>query len=242
MSRTLIIAKREFAAYWLSPIAYVVLYLFLFLNAYFFLNPMFFELGVATAQNMFNFWGQLFIFFIPAVTMRLWAEERKQGTLELLLTYPVKVPELVAGKFLAALAFMGIGILLTLPAVFTVAHFGDLDWGPVIGGYLGGILMVSAYLSLGLFFSSLTENQIVAFLLTLFALLLLNMSLFIQGMERGNLPYWVTLLLGWIGLGDHFFSLAKGVVSSRDVLYYLAFTIFFLWMNALVLEAKKWRG
>ncbi len=242
MNRALVIARREFTAYWLSPIAYVVLGLFLFLNSYFYLNPMFFRTGVATAQNMFNYWGQLFIFFIPAVTMRLWAEERKQGTLELLLTYPAKVRELVLGKFLAALAFIGLGVILTLPAVFTVAHFGDLDWGPVVGGYLGGILMVSAYLSLGLFFSSLTENQIVAFLLTLFALLVLNLSYFIQIWESGNIPYWITWVLSLVGLGDHFLSLAKGVVSSQDVLYYLAFTAFFLWMNALVLEAKKWRG
>ncbi len=242
MSKALVVARREFAAYWLSPIAYVVLGLFLFLNSYFFLNPMFFQVGIASAQNMFNFWGQLFIFFIPAVTMRLWAEERKQGTLELLLTYPTRVPELVIGKFLAALAFIGLGVILTLPAVFTVAHFGDLDWGPVVGGYLGGILLVSAYLSLGLFFSSITENQIVAFLLTLFALLILNLSLFIQTAESGNIPFWVNWVLSLVGLGNHFQSLAKGVVSSQDVLYYIAFTVFFLWMNALVLEAKKWRG
>ena len=242
MNRTLVIARREFAAYWLSPIAYVVLCLFLLLNSYLFLNPFFFEQGVATTQGMFNSWGQLFIFFIPAVTMRLWAEERKQGTLELLLTYPAKVPELVLGKYLAALAFMGLAVLLTLPAVFTVAYFGDLDWGPVVGGYLGGILLVSAYLSLGLFFSSLTENQIVAFLLSIFVLFILNLSLFIQTAESGNMPFWMSKIFSLVGLGDHFQSLAKGVVSSGDVLYYISFSAFFLWMNALVLEAKKWRG
>ena len=240
MRNILTIATREFKAYWLSPIAYVVLCVFLGFNNFFFLSPGYFSRNVVTAGPMFNTWATLFVFIIPAVTMRLWAEERKLGTLELLLTYPMRIIEQVIGKFLGSLAFILIGLALTLPPVITIASLGDLDWGPVIGGYIFGIFMVSAFLSIGLFFSSLTESQSVAFLLTLFALLLLNLTKFIQTTE--NLPGWLSAVFSWIGLSEHFQALARGVVSSKDIIYYLVFTCFFIWLNTLVLEAKKWRG
>lgn len=240
MNSTLVIARREFLSYWLSPIAYVVLIIFLGLNTFFFLNRNFFALGVADLSSMFFLWVYLFIFIVPAVSMRLWAEERKQGTLELLLTYPARLGALVLGKYVAALAFMVIGILLTIPIVMTVSALGDLDLGPVVGSYIGSILLISAYLSLGLFLSSLTENQIVAFLVTLVGLLLLNLTRFIQVSE--NLPRPVIAVLEWIGLGDHFIALSRGVVSSQDVIYFAVFTALFLWLNTVVLEAKKWRG
>lgn len=230
------IAKREYKAYFLSPIAYVYLITFLvIMNLLFFRG--FFLVGQAELRPMFALMPWVFLFFAPAVAMGKWAEEKKFRTLELLLTLPVKDYQVVVAKFLAGLALIASAILLTLPVAITVSLIGDLDWGPVIGGYLGAVLLGGAYLSIGLFFSSLTENQIIAFILGVvgcFVLFAVGFPIIIggaKGIVAGTMQY--------LALGEHFHSIARGVIDTRDVIYYLSIIGFFLFLNLKVVKARK---
>ena len=241
MSHTLTILRREFLSYWRSPIGYVVLCIFLGLNAYFSLRG--FTTGMqASATGMFRMWPIFFVIFLPAVTMRLWAEERMLGTLELMLTYPSRVASLVLGKFLGAFLFLVVMLILTLPVPSTIAAYtevGGFDWNVALNGYLGALLMAAAFLAIGLFWSSLTGDQIVAYLisfLTLLGLNLTNLAFF------ENIPRWLIRLMDIIGLGNHYTAFVRGVINLQDVIYFLAVAVFFLWLNGAVLVAKKWRG
>lgn len=235
MKNIVMIAEREFRAYFLSPIAYVYLIVFLMLvNWFFFMG--FFLLGQADMRPMFKMMPDIFLVLAPAVAMGKWAEERKLGTLELLLTLPVKDYQVVTAKFLAGLALIASAVLLTLPAAITTASIGNLDWGPVIGGYLGTILMGGAYLSIGLFFSSLTENQIIAFILGVvgcFALYIIGSPL-LTAIVGGS----VAGMMQYLALAGHFNSIARGVIDSRDIIYYLSVIGFFLYLNLKVVSTK----
>jgi ABC-2 type transport system permease protein len=200
-------------------------------------------------QTFFSLLPLIFLFFVPALTMRLWAEERKLGTLELLLTFPVTVSQLITGKFLAAVCYLSVLLLLTLGYPITLAIYGDIDWGPVVGAYLGALLMASAYLSVGMFFSSMTRDQIVALLLslvTLGILYLLGWPTFLDAL-RGVLPRWlpvewIVFVLEAISPFKYFLSIARGVLDTRDFIYYLCFCGFFLHANSLVLQARRHNG
>jgi ABC-2 type transport system permease protein len=235
MNNIAIIARREFKAYFLSPIAYVYLIVFLLVvNWFFFLG--FFLLGHADMRPMFQMMPRIFLILAPAVAMGKWAEERKLGTLELLLTLPVKDCQVVVAKFLAGLALIASAVLLTLPAAFTVAGVGNLDWGPVVGGYLGTILLGGAYLSIGLFFSSLTENQIIAFILGVvgcFALYIIG-SPYLTAIV-GN-P--MAVIMQYLAMEGHFNSIARGVIDTRDIIYYLSVIGFFLYLNLKIVQTK----
>jgi len=171
--------------------------------------------------------------------MRLWAEEKKMGTMELLMTLPLRDWEIVIGKFLAAFLFLGITVLLTFTFPLTLYYLGQPDLGPILGGYIGALLMGAAYLSIGLFISCLTENQIVAFILSVFACF----ALFIIGepIVLTALPGWLAGTFSFLGLGSHFQSIGRGVIDSRDIIYYFSVIIFFLFLNTRFVESRKWR-
>lgn len=233
-----IIARREFSAYFTSPIAYVYLITFLVVTTWIFFRT-FFLFGQADMRPFFGLMPWVFLFFVPAVAMGKWAEERRQGTLEILFTLPIRDRDIVLAKFSAGLSLITTALLLTLPIALTVAAVGDLDWGPVIGGYLGLLFLGGAYLSIGLVLSACTENQIVAFILgvvTGFGLLMVGTPLIVGGASG-----LFTQALQYLGLGSHFESIARGVIDSRDVIYYLSTIGFFLFLNLKVLETKARR-
>ncbi|MGA1875453.1 MAG: ABC transporter permease subunit [bacterium] len=232
------IFKKEFKSYFNSPIAYIFITAFLVFSGWLFFRG-FFLIGQATMRPFFSILPWEFLFFVPAVTMRLWAEEKKLGTMELLMTLPLTDAEIVAGKFLASFLFLTIAVLLTFTFPLTLMYLGQPDMGPIFGGYVGSLLMGAAYLSIGLFISSLTENQIVAFILSVFACF----ALFIIGepIVLTALPTWMAGIFTFLGLGSHFQSIGRGVIDSRDVIYYFSVIIFFLFLNTRFIESRKWR-
>ena len=237
-SNTLVIAKREFRGYFNSPVAYVVICGVLLLVGFlfFFFRP-FFVVGKATCRELFTFIGMTLLFFAPAVTMRLLAEERKSGTIEVLITMPVRDWEVIVGKFLAALGLLVVLLVLTFPVPITISQIGDLDWGPVIGGYVGLLLEGAALLSLGVLASSLTEHQIVAF----FGSLLLGLSFYMLDWSLPFLPSSVASLVEYLSFGYHFDGIARGVIDSRDVIYFLSVTAVALGLSFRQLESRKWK-
>ena len=237
MSNVLGIFKRELRSYFSSPIAYIFMVVFLLLASWFFFRG-YFLYAQADLRPFFSLLPWMFLFFVPAVAMRLWSEERKLGTLELLMTLPVRDEEVILGKFLAGLSLITMTVLLAFPLVLVTARLGDIDMGPVIGGFVGSVFLGGAYLAIGLFISSLTENQIVAFILGVVACF----ALFIVGenMVLFAAPASLAPLLHWLGLGAHFQSIGRGVIDSRDVLYYLTVIGFFLYLNRVSLAGRRW--
>ncbi|MFH0800058.1 MAG: ABC-2 transporter permease [Pseudomonadota bacterium] len=232
------IARREFSAYFTSPIAYVYLITFLVIANWLFFRA-FFLIGQSDMRAFFAIMPWIFLFFVPAVAMGKWAEERKQGTLEILFTLPIRDRDIVIAKFAAGLALIASALLLTVPVAVTVALLGDMDWGPVIGGYAGLILLGGAYLAIGLVVSALTENQIIAFIVGVavcFLMLIVGTSMVVGG--ASNL---LTQALQYLGLATHFESIGRGVVDSRDIIYYLSVIGFFLFLNLKVLETRARR-
>ncbi|MBI2894651.1 MAG: ABC transporter permease subunit [Deltaproteobacteria bacterium] len=237
-SNTLAIAKREFRGYFNSPVAYVVICGVLLLVGFlfFFFRP-FFVVGKASCRELFTFIGMTFLFFAPAVTMRLLAEERKTGTLEILITMPVRDAEVILGKFLAAVGLLCVMLLLTLPFPITIAQLGDLDMGPVLGGYAGLLLEGSAFLALGMLASSLTEHQIVAFFLAL----LMGLVFFMLDWALPYLPGGMTSVVEYLSFGYHFEGITRGVIDSRDVVYFLSVIAVALALSFRQLESRKWK-
>ena len=190
-------------------------------------------------RNYFSLLPWIFLFLSPALTMRLWAEERKGGTIEFLLTLPVTNWQAVLAKFFGSLAFIFIALLLTLTIPVSLMFISKMDIGPLIGSYLGALFLAGAYLSLGLFISSLTKNQIIAFVLGLVACF----GFFIVGYEFVVMaaPGWLAPILDSIGLGNHFQNIAKGVIDTKDLIYYFSFIFLFLWLNVRVIERRSWK-
>ncbi|RMH01623.1 MAG: hypothetical protein D6702_11025 [Planctomycetota bacterium] len=239
MSRALVVARRELMAAFDSPAAWLVLALVPALTAVlFFVLGGFFAAGAASLRDWFAAVPLLLVPVAPALTMRLWAEEFRSGTEELLFTYPLRTSELVLGKFLGALGLLAIALFFTLGAPLTVAALGPLDWGPVIGGYLGSLLLGAACLAVGAFFSSCTRNQIVAWLLGAVALLVFN--LLAVAATSAAMPEWLGGILWRLDFGQRFAGIARGVVAVDDVLFYLLMTFLFLAWNGLRLEARRW--
>lgn len=238
MKNILLITAKEFQSYFNSSIAYIFITVFLVLTHWLFFRG-FFLFNQATLRPFFALLPWVFLFFVPAITMRLWAEERKLGTMEVLMTLPLKDYEVVLGKFFAGYGLLILTVLLSFPLVIVVATFGDPDSGQLWGGFLGAILLGGAYLSLGLFVSSLSENQIVAFILGValsFLLLILGESFVLLAA-----PGWLAPLLAYLGLHTHFESIGRGVLDSRDVIYYLSVMVFFLFLNVRSVESRKWK-
>ncbi|MBN1879509.1 ABC transporter permease [bacterium] len=235
MSDIYAIFKREFRSYFDSPIGYIFITVFLVLTGWLFYSS-FFILNYSSLRGFFELLPWMFLFFVPAVTMRLWAEEKKLGTMELLMTLPVRDIDVVIGKFLASFCFLTLTILLTFPLVISVVQLGNPDMGPIIGGYLGAILMGGAYLAIGMFASSLNDNQIITFIFGV----VICFGLFIigEGFVLIRVPgSWVPVLQ-FLGIGAHFRSIGRGVIDSRDVLYYLSVVALFLFLNIRALESR----
>ncbi len=230
------IAKREFGAYFKSPVAYIVLSVYLLLSGFFFFNQLYLRQN-ASLEPFFDNMPLLFLFFGPAIAMRLLAEERGSGTIELLLTMPVRDWEIVLGKYLGALGMLSVGVFLTLPFAITVAKLGPLDTGPTFGGYLGTILLGGTYLAIGLFASATTKNQSIAFIIGLaicFALFLMGQFTSAAGPTLGK-------VLEYMSPQFHFSGIQRGVIELRNVVYYLSTIAVVLLLTVQVLESRKWR-
>ena len=250
------IFKKEMRLYFTSPVAWVVFTIFLLIAGYFFYSIFaFFTLAsMQSAMNphmgrdlnvtdsvmrpLFSNISVILLLLMPLVTMRLFAEERRSGTIELLLTYPVRDGAVLAGKYLAALGLYAIMIGLTLLYPGIVVYFARLEWGPILTGYLGLLLMGATFIAVGVFASSLTENQIVAAITTFGALLIfwiLGWSADYAGGTAGKVLQFLSIL-------EHNDSFSKGVLDTKDVLYYLNFTVLALFLTLRSLEARRWKG
>lgn len=229
------IIKKELKTYFNSAMAYIVIIVFLIVSAWFFFRTFFF-IAQASMRDFFVYLPWIFLFLIPAITMRLWAEERKSKTTEVLLTLPLRDWEVVIGKYFAALIFLLINLILSLPLALIVNALGQPDWGVIIGSYLGALFLGGAYLAIGLFISGLTDNQIVAFIITL----AICFVLFIIGEDfvLYTLPVWLASLFRYLGLGAHFSSLSRGVIDTRDLIYYLSIIGFGLYLNIKYLSKR----
>ncbi len=236
MSNTWTIADREFRSYFNSPVAYIVLGLVLLALGIFFWQD-FFLVGRAQVRDLFSTLSWVLVFAAPAMTMGLLAEEKRAGTIEVLLTMPVRDGEVVMGKFLGVVMLYGVLLLLTLPYPVSVSTLGDLDWGTVWTGYLGIFLQGAAMLALGLMASSFTANQLVAF----FVGLVLCGVLWLVDFFLAFLPGGVASVVEWMSLRHHFVSMARGVVDSRDLVYFLSVGGFSLALAFRALESRRWR-
>jgi len=241
MSIILRIARKEFATFFSSPIAFIFLGAFLAVTLFvFFWVETFFARNIADVRPLFEWMPLLLIFLVAAVTMRMWSEERRSGTLEFLLTVPVKSYQMVLGKFMACLGLMVVALLLTLPLPLTVSLLGSLDWGPVFGGYLATLFLAAAYAAIGLFISARSANQIVSLILTavvcgLFYLLGTDA---LTGLFGNRASEFLKLL----GSGSRFDSITRGVIDLRDLYYYLSLVGVFLTLNVFALEWLRWAG
>jgi ABC-2 type transport system permease protein len=230
-----IIFRKELRSYFNSPVAYVVIVVFLAIIGYFHTSNLFL-MNIASMRLTFEFAPLVFLFIIPAITMRLISEEQKSGTIELLATKPLLDAEVIAGKFLAAWALIGLTLVPTLLYFITMATLGDIDNGPVIGGYAGLVLMAGVYVAVGLLASSLTENQIVAFIVGF----LLCFALFMLDKVLIYVPGFLTTTVEYLGTDAHYQNIARGVIDSRDIVYFLSLTGLALFLSVVSLERRKW--
>jgi len=248
--------KKELGAFFLSPIAYVVMTIFLVLSGYFFYSTLAYYslISLQATQNPYMVSGLnlttglispffeniavITIFIVPMLTMRLFAEEKKNGTIELLFTYPLRDIEILLGKFFAAMVVYLIPVVITLAYIAFVGTMADLAIGPILAGYLGLVLMGATFISLGVLISSTTENQIIAVIIT-FGLLLL---LWVVGWAANFTSPLFGKILNELSLVRHFEGFSKGVINIKDVVFYLSFTFFCLFITGRVLESKRWRG
>jgi ABC-2 type transport system permease protein len=243
MSPTRIIFKRELASYFATPVAYVFTLFFLLLaGAFTFYLGGFYVRNQADLEPLFSFHPWLYLFLIPAVSMRLWAEERKSGAIELLLTLPITMLQAVWGKFLAAWAFIGIALLMSFPIWITVNYLGSPDNGAILAGYVGSFLMAGAFLAIGACISAATRNQVVAFILTVvvcfFLLLVAGFPLVLE-FTRAVLPQTIVDAIASLSFLTHFASISKGVIDFRDLVYFALMIGFWLYANAVVIDLKK---
>ena len=241
MSSLIRIARKEFAGFFSSPVAFIFLGAFLAVTLFvFFWVETFFARSIADVRPLYEWMPLLLIFLTAAITMRMWSEERRAGTLEFLLTAPVKSRQLVLGKFLACLGLVATALLLTLPLPLTVSLLGPLDWGPVFGGYLAAFFLAAAYVAIGLFVSTRSANQIVSLILT--AALCGFFYLLGSDALTGLFGNRASELLKLLGSGSRFESITRGVIDLRDLYYYLSLVGVFLSLNVFSLEWLRWSG
>jgi ABC-2 type transport system permease protein len=233
---TWIFCKRELKSYFNSPIAYIVITIFLLISGWFFFNNLFL-INQASLRGLFSIVPFVFMFLAPAISMRLLSEEKRSGTIEVLVTLPVKDWEIILGKYLSALILLSIAVLLTLTYALTLSFLGNLDEGALIGGYLGLILVGATYLSVGVFTSSLTKNQVIAFVVSfviVFILFMLDKVVF-------YFPGILGTFLEYLSVDYHFSNIARGVIDTRDLIYYFSVIFFFLILAIRSLESRRWR-
>ncbi len=228
------IALKEFKDYFTSPIAYIVISIFLIATGWFFFST-FFLYDRTSMRDFFLLLPTIFSFIIPAITMRLLSEEMNAGTYETLLTMPVSFTDIAIGKYLGATFFIVAMLIPTLLYPFTISFLGDLDAGPVVGGYIGAVLLGSTYCAIGLFASSLTRNQIVAFIIgtaICFILTILNKLLFF-------IPEVFTSLVEYMGANSHFINISKGVIDTRDIIYFASIIFISIFGTYLAMKEKN---
>jgi ABC-2 type transport system permease protein len=228
------IFRRELRHYFVTPIAYIVISIFLILTGWFFFST-FFLYNQAELRNFFVLLPVIFSFIVPTITMRLFSEEYNVGSYEILVTMPVTDRDIIIGKFLAAVAMISVMLLPTVSYAVSVSFLGDLDWGPVVGGYIGAILLGGAFSAVGLFASALTRNQIIAFIIGMiicFTLTMIDKILFF-------LPESMLGLFQFMGADYHFENISKGILDTRDALYFLSVVFVSLYATYLVLQEKK---
>jgi ABC-2 type transport system permease protein len=237
------ITKRELAGYFSSPVAYVFIVIFLLLAGFFtFMAGGFFERGQASLENSFFIWHPwLYLFLVPAAGMRLWAEERRTGTLELLLTLPITAWQAIVGKFLASWLFLLLALALTFPVVITVNYLGSPDNGVILASYVGSFLMAGAYLAISCMTSAMTRNQVVSFIVSFVLCLLLVLCGFppvTNLLTRWELP-WLVNTVAAFSVITHFEYFAKGVLDSRDVIFFLSVIGFSLFTTGVILRSHR---
>ncbi len=234
MKQITIIAVKEFKDYFISPIAYIVISLFLIVTGWFFFST-FFIYGRADLRDFFSLLPITFSFIVPAITMRLFAEEKNVGSYETLLTMPVSFFDIALGKFFAATLFTVSMLVPTLSYPLFISFIGQLDPGPVAGGYIGAVFLASAYCAMGLFASSLTRNQIVSFIIgcaLCFTLTILDRLLFFM-------PPKIISVVNYIGASSHFMNISKGIIDSRDILYFVSVVFIFIFSTYIVMHEKN---
>lgn len=235
MQNILTITNKELKSFFISPVAYIIIVVFLAITGWFFTSTLFVG-GFVTMRGVMDIIPFIFLFFIPAISMRTLSEEKKSGTIELLMTKPITDMEIILGKFFSVLGLAIITLIPTVVYVVMLTFLGPVDVGTIFSAYLGLILMSALYISIGIFSSSLTENQVVAFIISfifVFALFMLNKVLIF-------LPASLANILEYIGTDFHFSSIARGVIDSRDIIYYVSGVSIFLLLTKLSLERRKW--
>jgi len=236
MSPALVISRREIRTYFNSPVAYIVVTVFTVITGYLFFTQLFLE-KQAELRQLFGFMPFLFMFMVPAVTMRLLADERSSGTLELLSTMPVRDWEVVVGKFLAALALVCTAVGLTLAFAITVRLLGPLDRGPAVGGYIGLVLMGGAFVAIGVMCSAFTRNSIVAFI----AAFGISFALYLFGKLTQFMPEALQPIVSFLSIDGHFENISRGVIDTRDVVYYLSIISACLLLATTSLDSRRWK-
>ena len=235
MKKVLPIFRREIFAYFYSPMAYIVIAVFLLINGWIFTSEMFLA-NDSSLRSLFGFTPFVFLFFVPAITMRLLSEEHKSGTIELLFTMPISDLEIVLGKYLAGLGLLVASLLFTLPYALTIIILGEPDIGMMITGYLGLVLMGASYVAVGTFASTISGNQVISFIiafLIIFVLWLIDKFLML-------IPPGLVGFFQYLSIDYHFENIGRGVIDSRDIVYYLSMIVFMLSLAKLSLESRKW--
>ncbi|HZQ48411.1 MAG TPA: ABC transporter permease [Verrucomicrobiae bacterium] len=237
------IAKRELGGYFSSPVAYVFMVIFLVLTGFFTfsMDGNFFQMGQASLDSFFKWHPWLYLFLVPCVGMRLWAEERRVGTIELLLTKPVTAWQAIVGKFLASWIFLGLSLALTFPVFITVNYLGSPDNGVIIASYLGSLLMAGTYLAISCMTSAMTRNQVVSFIISVVICLFLVLCGFppVTGfLTRMDKP-WVVDLVSSLSVMTHFQPFTTGMVDSRDVIFFLLIIGFALFTNGVIIRSHR---
>ena len=242
MKNLLILWRRELAGYFATPVAYVFIVIFLLLSGILTFNQAkFYERGQADLSAFFTWHPWMYLFLIPAISMRLWAEERKQGTIELLMTLPVTMGKAVLAKFLAAWSFAGIALVMTFPMWLTVNYLGDPDNGVILAGYVGSFLMAGGYLAIGACVSAITRNQVIAFVVSVmlcFLFILAGFPTVLDFFSAWTPPAVLDTIASFSFL-THFDSITRGVIDARDLVFFASLIGCFLFANAIVVELKK---
>ncbi|HUO88284.1 MAG TPA: ABC transporter permease [Rhizomicrobium sp.] len=236
------IFKREFAAYFATPLAYVFIVIFLLaMGAFTFYVGRFYDNGIADLSVFFGYHPWLYLFLVPAIAMRLWAEERRTGTVELLLTLPVPLWATVVGKYLAAWAFIAVALALTFPIWLTVNYLGDPDNGVIVASYAGSLLMAGAYLAIGACISSTTNNQVIAFVVTVVVCFLFAISgaPLVLDFFRAWAPLALVTTVSSFSFLTHFTAISAGVIDMRDLIFFFSLIALFLTANVVVVDLKK---
>ncbi len=242
MNALLSIYKREFTSYFVTPVAYVFIVIFLFMTGTFtFYLGAFYESNQADLEPFFRFHPWLYLFLIPAISMRLWSDERKSGSIELLMTLPVSITDAVVGKYLAAWSFTAVALFLTFPMWLTVNYLGNPDNTVILASYIGSLIMAGGFLAIGSCISAFTKSQVIAFVISVVICFMFILSGFpmVLDLFQGWAPQAVIDAIASFSFFTHFTSIKKGVIDIRDIIYFAALITFWLYVNVVVVETKK---